>query len=281
MKSPYRKIGIVVKPNREVKPYLQQLVAVLEKHRRELVFDPVAAEMLGIRKRVEREEIGRHSDLLVVIGGDGTFLSVARQAVQSDIPVAGFNLGSLGFLTELTKDTIGESVEKILNQKLTISRRKVLSIHYQDEEYLALNDIVIAKGNIARIIEIALSIDGETVGSVKADGLIIASPTGSTAYSLAAGGPIVSPRVNGILITPICPHSLTFRPLVVSSESEISVKLVSDIDNVWITIDGQNALKSSRGKSFRVVVSRRELRMMVSDRIGYFQLLNEKLNWGG
>lgn len=270
----------MVKPNREVLPFLKQLVEVLKKNRRELVFDRVAADMLGAGGGVDRADIGGRSDLLMLIGGDGTFLSVARQAVQNDIPVAGFNLGSLGFLTELTKDTIPESVEGILNHRLTISRRKVLDIRFGRQKFLALNDTVIAKGNIARIIEIQITIDGETIGAVKSDGLIIASPTGSTAYSLAAGGPIVSPRVNGILITPISPHSLTFRPLVVSGDSRIRIRLLSDMDNVWITIDGQNALKISRGQFFEAAVDPRDLKMIVSDRIGYFQLLNEKLNWG-
>lgn len=280
MKNSYQRIGIIVKPNNEVIPYLKQLVDILKKKNKQLILDKISAKMLSEKKWVDRKDIGKKCDILILIGGDGTFLSVAKQAVLHDIPVAGFNLGSLGFLTELTKDSIEQSIKNILGNKQRISKRKVLRIKFKNKNYLALNDIVIAKGNIARMIMMDLKINGEKIATIKADGMIISTPTGSTAYSLSAGGPIVSPKVNGIVITPICPHSLTFRPLVISSDSNVKLKLSSDSDDVWVTIDGQNVLKIVKDQSFNVTVDKRELNMIVSERIGYFQLIHEKLNWG-
>ncbi|MCK5220948.1 MAG: NAD(+)/NADH kinase, partial [Candidatus Aminicenantes bacterium] len=148
------------------------------------------------------------------------------------MPIAGFNLGTLGFLTELRKDKIYSSVKKLVKGEFRISERKLLEVNFKDETSMSLNDVVFSKGDIARIIKLRLEIDQVDVSEIRADGLIVSTPTGSTAYSLSAGGPILAPEVNGVVITPICPHSLTFRPFVVPDSSEIRVTLSSDSDNV-------------------------------------------------
>jgi NAD+ kinase len=275
----YKRAVIAVKPHKDVVSYLRRTVQLLKSFGVETALESIAADLIGQTGSISRQDLGKHGDIIILIGGDGTFLSVARQAVESGIPVAGFNLGTLGFLTELSKEHLDKSLEDIFFGTPRISRRKMLEMDYNGERYLALNDVVAGKGNIARIIKLLLEIDGSYVSEVGADGLIISTPTGSTAYSLASGGPIVSPRVNGLIITPICPHSLTFRPLVIPDKSRVKVTLISE-SRGYITVDGQKVLPISQGNSFETGIAPRELQMLVSGEINYFKLLNEKLNWG-
>ncbi|MCP5048241.1 MAG: NAD(+)/NADH kinase, partial [bacterium] len=205
----------VVKPHRDVIEYLERTLEILKSFQVRVVVEKIASQLIRMKSDIAREDVALHSDILIVIGGDGTFLSVARQAVDSQIPVAGFNLGHVGFLTELTRDNLEKDLEAIFTGKVKIGSRKLLETGLKGERHITLNDVVVSKGNIARIIKIKLEINDHHVAEISADGLIISTPTGSTAYSLAAGGPIVSPKVDGIVITPICPHSLTFRPLVI------------------------------------------------------------------
>ena len=280
MELKYKKIGIVVKPHKDVAFYLKKAVQVLQSLKVEIFLEKIAAELLGEKSAVLREEIAGYADMIIVIGGDGTFLSVAKHAVEQDVPVAGFNLGALGFLTELKKERLEETIEAALNDQLTISERKLLQLHYKGETGVALNDVVVSKGNIARIIKLSLEIDGLYVADIKADGLIVSTPTGSTAYSLAAGGPIVTPPVDGVVVTPICPHSLTFRPFVIPAGSKVKVKLISEGTEVFITIDGQKVIPMHSGDYFETTVYSKKLKMVVSNNMNYFRLLNEKLNWG-
>ncbi|MCP5055047.1 MAG: NAD(+)/NADH kinase [bacterium] len=275
----YERAGIVVKPHKGVVKYLQRTIELLKSFDVEVVLESIAAGMMNTHSDVSRESIGSYCDIIILIGGDGTFLSVARQAVNNQIPVAGFNLGSLGFLTEMKKERLEESLEDIFFGNSKISNRKMLEMEFQGEKYIALNDIVVGKGNIARIVKLRLEIDDTYVLKVGADGLIISTPTGSTAYSLASGGPIVSPEVNGLLITPICPHSLTFRPLVIPDKSRVKVTLLSHSPS-FITVDGQKVLPISKKESFETGISSQALQMVSSGKTDYFKLLNEKLNWG-
>jgi len=270
----------VVKPHDGVVVYLKRAIDILERLEVEVILEKIAADLIGATGNIPREEICRRSDIIILIGGDGTFLSVATQAVEAQIPVGGFNLGNLGFLTELNKDLMEESLRDIFHGQPKISDRKLLQIDFKGERHLALNDVVVNKGNIARLVKLRLDIDGHHVAEVSGDGLIISTPTGSTAYSLASGGPIVTPHVKGIVITPICPHSLTFRPFIVPDESKISVRLESENTEVFITVDGQTVLPMEAGDSYEVSLHNRKLKMIVSKSLNYFKLLNEKLNWG-
>ena len=278
-KPNYKRAGIVAKPHDDVIAYLELTLDLLNRFRVETLLEETAAGLLGKKSDAHREEIGNNTDIIILIGGDGTFLSVARTAVENRIPVAGFNLGNLGFLTELRKENLERDLEEIFLGHPKIVQRKMLDIYYKGLQYTALNDVVVNKGNIARIIKTRLDINSSHVAEVSADGLIIATPTGSTAYSLAAGGPIVSPKVNGIIITPICPHSLTFRPLVIPDDLEVKVTLIHGTES-FITVDGQKVLAMGKGDYFKVGICSRPLLMVENREINYFKLLNEKLNWG-
>lgn len=280
MQLKYNKAGIVAKPHNGVVFHLKQAIRLLEGMGVDVVLERIAAQLIERSSDIAREEIARHCDIIILIGGDGTFLSVATQAVEAQIPVGGFNLGNLGFLTELKKENMEEELKDIFFGDAKISRRKLLKLEYEGETYTALNDVVAHKGNIARIVKLRLEIDGQHVAEVGGDGLIISTPTGSTAYSLSSGGPIVTPSVDGTVITPICPHSLTFRPFIIPSASEIDVTLVSDTTEVFITVDGQKVLPLEPGGGFRVGLYQKELKMIVAKRLNYFKLLNEKLKWG-
>ena len=275
----YKKAGIVVKPHRDVVVYLEKAIEILRGFQVEVVLEKIASDLIGMTGEISREDIASHVDIIILIGGDGTFLSVAKHAVEAQIPVAGFNLGSLGFLTELNKAFLEKNLREIFYGQAKIGRRKLLETEYKGEQYLALNDVVIGKGNIARVIKMQLDIDASHVAEVGGDGLIISTPTGSTAYSLASGGPIVTPKVNGIVITPICPHSLTFRPLVIPDNSIVKVTLISESES-FITVDGQQVLPIYKGDSFETRVYNKTLKVIESGEVGYFKLLNEKLNWG-
>lgn len=279
MELKYKKAGIVVKPHGDVKVYLEKAIEVLKSIGVELVLEKLAAELIGKRSDVMRWDIGNRSDIIILIGGDGTFLSVARQAVENRIPVAGFNLGTLGFLTELKKEHLEKDLGDIFSGKAKISKRKILEIDFQGEKYVALNDVVAGKGDIARIIRMLLTIDNNPVTEVSSDGLIISTPTGSTGYSLSAAGPIVTPQVSALVITPICPHSLTMRPLVIPDNVEVKVTLTSDI-NAYITVDGQKVLPMQAGDFFETRLHNESLLMVESRHMTYFKLLNEKLKWG-
>jgi NAD+ kinase len=280
MKQTFKKAVIVAKPHQDLVFHLKKTLAVLKRFDVHYTLEQTAAELLRSREYCARDDIARDTDLIIVLGGDGTFLSVARQAVEAQVPVAGFNLGTLGFLTEMKKEFLEESLADIFMGKAKISRRKLLQIDYQDRVYTALNDVVVNKGAIARVVKLLLKIDGARVAEVKGDGLIVSTPTGSTAYSISAGGPIVSPEVNGIIITPICPHALTFRPLVVRDGTIITVQLLTQNMDAFVTIDGQTVLPLDYEGTLSVGIYPKQLHMLVTPEINYFQLLADKLNWG-
>ena len=280
MQPKFKKAVIVAKPHQDVVHYLQKTIAILKKFAIAFTLEQTAAELLQSSEYCAREDIASKADLIIVLGGDGTFLSVARQAVEAQVPVAGFNLGTLGFLTEMKKESLEENLAAIFLGKAKISQRKLLQISFKNQLYTALNDVVINKGAIARVVKLLLKIDGATVTEVKGDGIIISTPTGSTAYSISAGGPIVSPEVNGIIITPICPHSLTFRPLVVRDNTVVTVQLLTPNMDTFVTIDGQAVLPLNFEDTITVGAYSKQLLMLVAPEINYFKLLSDKLNWG-
>ena len=280
MQPKFKKAAIIAKPHQDMVYYLQKTIAILKKFAVAFTLEQTAAELLQSNEYCAKEDIASQTDLIIVLGGDGTFLSVARQAVEAQVPVAGFNLGTLGFLTEMKKESLEDSLADIFLGKAKISQRKLLQISFKNQLYTALNDVVINKGAIARIVKLLLKIDGATVTEVKGDGIIISTPTGSTAYSISAGGPIVSPEVNGIIITPICPHSLTFRPLVVTDSTIVNVQLLTPHMDVYITIDGQTVLPLNFEDTISVGSYPKQLLMLVAPEINYFKLLSDKLNWG-
>jgi len=251
-----------------------------------VTFDPETARALG-RRRSSRVLGGRATppDLYVVIGGDGTLLMVARSIAAQPRPILGVNLGGLGFLTETGPDEMEEMLEEILTGRWDLDRRSGLEVTVVRAgrtimRQMTLNDAVINKSALARIIEIGLSIDREQVTSYKSDGLIISTPTGSTAYSLSAGGPIVHPNLKAFLITPICPHTLSMRPLVVPDDSLAELTLRTGDSEVYLTLDGQVGHPLKTKDRVRVRRSRQPILMIRSRRTSYFEVLRHKLHWG-
>ena len=291
-----RSVGVVAKAHLDrAASHLAQIGSWLEERHLTPVFDPDTAALATFAGTtaqfnvVDKDDLPRHVDMIVVLGGDGTLLGTAGRIAKagSDIPILGVNFGSLGFLTEVTLPEIFTSLEGAVNGTAQIEERMMLHVAVvagarRLAERIVLNDVVITQGALSRIIELSVSVDGESMMRVKADGLIIASPTGTTAYNLSAGGPIVHPQVDGLTITPIAPHTLTNRPVVVPGSSEIRIQplIHEEQDEVFATFDGQSLLPL---KSDHIVSVRRaetRLRLIRATSRGYFQVLREKLKWG-
>lgn len=236
---------------------------------------------------VPKERLPELCDLLVVLGGDGTFLSVARLMKDHCIPILGVNLGHLGFLTEIKQEEALPMLKNLMDhQRVPMSSRVLIEVSLERNGQVlfqgpVINDAVISKGAIARMIGIDIWVNGTWVSHLRGDGLIVSTPTGSTAYSLAAGGPILDPSLPAILLTPICPHSLTFRPLVVSDTFEIQLCLHRRLGEVFLTLDGQEELPLRKEDRIRVRrFSQHTLQVIGASARNYFEMLREKLQFG-
>ena len=293
MSSTISRVGVVAKPGLPAaSTHLDGLATWLEDRNIEMVYETEAAALANVSKHTasrSREELPHHVDLVVVLGGDGTLLSAATRIAQSgrDIPILGVNFGSLGFLTETRIDELYSSLEAVVNGTAYCEDRAMLAADaYRGDEHfdsrLVLNDVVFTKAALSRIIELAVSVSSGLVTKVKADGLIVASATGSTAYNLAAGGPIVHPRVDALVVTPIAPHTLTNRPIVIPGSEVIEVhpQIDDPADDVFVTYDGQSGYPLQRGDVVTVRKSGRRLRLVKAPVRSYFEVLREKLKWG-
>ncbi len=248
------------------------------------VDEPLAVDM-GDVKGYPGRSIPALVDLVIVLGGDGTLLSVARLVGELRTPILGVNLGSLGFLTEITRDELFPVLEQIVKGDFSVSERMRLDVFVRREgdllgRYRVLNDIVINKGALARIIDMEACVDDDYLTTFKADGLIIATPTGTTAYNLAAGGPIIYPGLHCLVISPICPHTLTNRPIIVSDEAMIKVKVKFKDEDVALTADGQEGMPLKGGDIVEVRKSRYATLLVKSPSKDYFEVLRTKLRWG-
>jgi NAD+ kinase len=239
----------------------------------------------GISVAVPRENVPEGVDLVLVLGGDGTLLSAARLIEDTAQPILGINLGSLGFLTELGLEELFESLERVLEGEYSRESRVRLeaSLHRGEEQigrYQVLNDVVINKGALARIIDLETYVDGQKVTNYQSDGLIISTPTGSTAYSLAAGGPIIDPTLDVIVISPICPHTLTNRPLVIPGGAVVELFLRSDSGEVFLTLDGQEGTRLNQGDRVRIRASGNKVNLIRTGSRNFYDVLSTKLHWG-
>jgi len=277
-----KRIGLVIKPHApEIEDVMRDLARFAGERKLELRPEEVAARKLGLGAGIPREKVASESDLLAVLGGDGTLLSVAHLAAREKVPVLGVNLGRLGFLTEVPRDEMILTLDAYLSgNESIVSPRGLLEARVLGETYLCLNDVVINKGAKARMIEFRIWIDDKEVATVKADGLIVSTPTGSTAYSLAAGGPIVHPSVPAMILAPICPHTLSFRPMAVASISRVRLRILADGEEAYLTMDGQRGLPLHRDSVVEIAWSGLALQLISSPRRNYFDLLHEKLGWG-
>lgn len=281
-----KKIGIFAKKSH---PEVEQITMLAARQLAaagvEVLIEDGLAEQIGQVNGYAGEEIPSLVDMILVLGGDGTLISVARQVGDRQVPILGVNLGQLGFLTEVTREELPEMLDRLIAGDYKISERMMIDalIHRGDQvvgKYTVLNDAVINKGALARIIDMETYVDGRHLSTYKADGLIISTPTGSTGYSLAAGGPIIYPEINSLLITPICPHMLTNRPVVVWSRSVIEIDLKFQDDVVFFTADGQVGHKLLPGDRVEVRRSETRTRLVSSPSREYFQILRTKLSWG-
>jgi len=275
------RVGFVIKPHApDIEKILDGLINYFTKRKIEYLLENEAARKLKEKTGISREKLPDKVDLVIVLGGDGTLLSIAHLAAQKDIPVLGVNLGSLGFLTEVPLDEMYLTLDSFLGgEEKIISRRRMLEASFKGRIYHCLNDVVINKGALARMIQCAIWIDDKEIATLRADGLIISTPTGSTAYSLAAGGPIIQPYIPAIIIAPICPHTLSFRPMVISSDSCVKARLLTG-EEVYLTLDGQRGDLLVKNDEVEVKRSNLELRLISSPKRNYFDLVQEKLGWG-
>ena len=276
------KVGFVIKPHAVgVEEVLTQTIAYFERRGIRCLLEKAAAEKIGAKKGLARERIPGASDLVVVLGGDGTLLSIAHLAAQAGIPVMGVNMGRLGFLTEIPTEEVVLTLDNLLGgNRDIISPRWMFEARVGRRRSYCLNDAVITKGALARMIDFTIAVDGEPVVRLKSDGLIISTPTGSTAYSLSAGGPIVHPGLHATVITPICPHTFSFRPLLIPSESRVSVRLLTAGEEVHYTLDGQRGGAMVAGDVMNIRRAALELLLVTSPKRNYFDLVKEKLGWG-
>ncbi len=281
-----RAVGVISKPKKEdICSVAPGLLDWLKQRGIKAFYDEETARCLDLPDGLPRAQVPAWVDLLVVLGGDGTLLATARLLENREVPILAVNLGSLGFLTEITLGEMYGVLEAVLADRHRIESRRQLSGEVERQgqvvaRYLALNDIVLHKASLARILDFDVTIDARFVSRIRADGLIISTPTGSTAYSLSAGGPIVLPSVEAMVVTPIAPHMLTNRPLVIPGNSVVEVVAASPGERAYVTADGQEGEELDSGSRVRLRVSDRMVQLVTSPNRDYFQILRSKLHWG-
>ncbi len=276
-----KKIGILARPCTEgIGSILRYVIEWAKGKGIEIFCDLEAGKILGI-KGEERENLPQKSDLIIAFGGDGTILSVASECAIAKKPVMGVNLGTLGFLAEFGKEETIDSLEKIVKGGALISKRTMLEINYKDEKFLSLNEVTVSKAFSTRMIELNVFINETLLASIRGDGLIFSTATGSTAYSLSAGGPILDPSLECIIMTPICPHTLSVRPIVLPPSAHIRLESEEFEDGVHITIDGKLRTNFEKGSSLYIKKSPHHLLLVRSFQKGFYELLREKLRWSG
>ena len=278
--------AIISKPGKtELGAILPELLSWFRQRGYQLYMDEETARYSNGEQVISREEIGKkHPDFALVLGGDGTLLSAARSVAHEGVPILAVNLGSLGFLTEVPLNELYVALEAVDQGQCPVEERSVLDCRLVRNEQcitqnFALNDVVVNKSAISRLVEFDLYIDGNFVFQYKADGVIIATPTGSTAYSLAAGGPVLMPSVDAFVVTPVCPHSLTHRPLVVTETSQIELRVETGEEQAFLSIDGQIGLPVQQGDRVLCQRAGHKVKLMRIRRT-FFDVLRNKLKWG-
>jgi NAD+ kinase len=283
--SEIQRVGVVLKHSSADAVELgRQLLGELERLGIQWRIDAESAAALACGGGIERAELASRVDLVVVLGGDGTLLSVARGSL-GDTPVLGINMGTLGFLTEHPAESLFEMLHAVLEGRASCERRERLAVEVltpgrEPVVRAVLNDAVVNKSALARIVVLSVHVNEEFVSRYRADGLIVATPTGSTAYNLSAGGPILYPTLDVILVTPICPHTLTNRPIALSLGSVVEIRLESRSEEVYLTLDGQEGFPLTPRDLVRIRRSEEPLLLITEPSRSYFQVLNRKLKWG-
>lgn len=282
-----KRASIISKPDKpEVGAMVREIAGWLRDHGYSVTADSTSRRFCDFCEPAEREDLAeKQPDFVIVLGGDGTLLSVARNVAPAGIPILGVNLGSLGFLTEVKQEEILLALEAINAGPCDVSPRSMVHCQLRRGEnclasYEALNDVVVHQGALARLASFDVQVNDTFVASYKADGLIVASPTGSTAYSLAAGGPILAPDVQGFVITPVASHALTNRPLVVQDTAVIDIVIKDSGDSVLLTVDGQEGTSLSDNDVVRCRKSECKVKLLKLPERSFFDVLRTKLKWG-
>ncbi|SEF68015.1 NAD+ kinase [Bryocella elongata] len=282
--------ALISKPQKpELAQLLPELIGWLRQHGYESLLDPESAAYLVDMETIEpidRTDLPKYEpDLVISLGGDGTLLSAARAFAQTNTPIVGVNLGSLGFLTEVPVNELYETIEAWMQGSAVLDERSLMCAelvrdgrHFRTWD--ALNDVVIAKGAIARMGEFTIKLDGQLVAGFRADGVIVSTPTGSTAYTLGAGGPILMPQLDAMVLTAICPHLLTIRPIVVPGDAEICVAVDVVPHETYLTVDGQEAVELLLGDAIYCRRSKHSVKLLRLRPNGLFNVLRSKLSWG-
>jgi NAD+ kinase len=283
--SQFRRVAVIAKPDRagQLVSTLQRLRSVLGARGIDMLPDQRAAELLGMSDGLPVAQLAGRCDLAIVVGGDGTLLNAARQLADHQIPLLGVNLGRLGFLVDITPDDIGRCLSAVLDGQYREDRRFLLQAQVgAGTVAVAFNDVVLHKWNIARMIEFETWINGHFVYTQRSDGLIVSTPTGSTAYALSGGGPLLMPSLDAIALVPICPHTLSNRPIVIDADSEIEIAVCghTDPEDVRITCDGASIVEIGRDEKLRIRRHPTRVRLLHPVGHDHFDVLRAKLGWG-
>lgn len=280
-------VGITSKPRKaEVKEIVPALMRWLRQRGLEVVIDEETRENLDADEPcLTRRQIAARASLVLVLGGDGTLLATARSLNTMPVPILAVNLGGLGFLTVVTLDELYPTLERVFAGDFITERRarieaELVRAGESHPQFLALNDVVFNKGAIARLLDFDVWVDGKFVTTYKSDGLIFSTPTGSTAYSLAAGGPVIVPTVSAFVVTPICGHTLTNRPIVLPDSATVEVAMKSHQESVYLTVDGQQAIELRSDDRILLRRSASFIELIQSPQKNYFEILRQKLKWG-
>jgi NAD+ kinase len=285
-----QRAGLVIRPNStHIKPYYQRLKTALAKHQVELLVSKKSAKVLGV-EGIDKEKMFELSDILISIGGDGTLLSLSRQSYKYNKPLLGINAGNLGFLTDINPDEIELFVDNIFKDNYRIDNRMILEIELlakdtnNNKHLIAFNDVVLSRPTIEGMVSLDAYASSKIamlprhhLNTYYGDGLIVSTPSGSTAYNLSAGGPIVFPLTEALILTPICPHSLTERPIVLPADFEIEF---SSIDEIIIVVDGQDTYNLKSFDAIKINIAKRGIKMIHRIEKNYFDALKQKLHWG-
>lgn len=283
----FKNIGIVGKSGEKAQITLHALIAYLGKRGSNVRIEKETSDNLNNSRIpvLNKAELCAYSDLIIVVGGDGTLLGTAREAVHHDTPVLGINLGRLGFLVDISPDDIHNSLDQVFAGNYETDKRSLLEVSFDDDSqyHVAFNDIVLHKWNTARLIEFETFINHQFVDRQRSDGLIISTPTGSTAYALSGGGPLIHPALDAMALVPICPHTLSNRPIVIDAASKLEIRVCEHTpqDHLRITCDGQNSLPIANTQS-SIFIQKHDKRVSLIHPPGHdhFQILRNKLGWG-
>ena len=272
--------GVILKPNaKHLEDTYIQIKKIFNKYNIEILLEKNSANMINQKNGINFDELCKNSDFLVTIGGDGTLISVSRRSYDYNIAVLGINLGTLGFLTTILPDELDDFLNDFTNDNYKIDRRMMIKANIGLNESVLFNDIVIRGKSLAHMINLEGFIDGKKFNSYYGDGLVISTPTGSTAYNLSAGGPVVYPLTEAFIVTPICAHSLTQRPLILPANFELEIS-TPDMQGAVVIIDGQDMYELKQNQAIKIAIASNSANLIRTKNRDYFNVLDEKLNWG-